>query len=408
MRGRDFQCSHGDTLLSVSLLYGADCRESLRNIKTGSVHCCITSPPYWNLRDYGVASQVWGGDPDCDHWWDGSNCPKCGAWSGQLGLEPTPDLYVQHLVEVFREVRRVLHPSGTLWLNLGNSYMSHPAKNFDNMGGESGCRIREDPALAAATVVGKPRVDGLKSKDLVGTPWMVAFALRVDGWWLRSEIIWAKPNPFPSSVSDRPTTAHEHVFLLAPNEHYFYDAEAIREQGTTGAWDAMPPIGGVKHLESTGSMNPTYSGKMPAGDGKHHKRTVWPVATEAYEGAHFAVWPPALVEPMVLAGTSQAGCCPVCHTPWQRGSSSNRARKVGDWSPVCLCPSAPPVPCTVLDPFSGSGTTGLVATQNGRSFIGLDLNEEYLDLAESRIRGAAEKEDPTKDWSESAREFFSS
>ena len=256
-------------------VYQGDVRQLLAELPESSVDCCVTSPPYWGLRDYGIPPQVWGGDPGCRHDWnrmeggrgkevlpfedsalrspvsakdghraateEGSFCSRCGAWRGHLGLEPTPDLYVEHMVDVFREVRRVLKPSGTLWLNLGDCY-------------NAGTTARRQPSLdrvgywQAAGSMGDRRVkaDGLKPKDLVGIPWRVALALQSDGWYLRADIVWAKPNPMPESISDRPTRAHEYVFLLSRSARYFYDAEAIREPAvstamkTPSGWDTSP------------------------------------------------------------------------------------------------------------------------------------------------------------------------
>src|SRR5690606_14776859 len=248
----------GGVMGTYRLLIG-DCREMLRTLPEESVHCVVTSPPYWGLRDYGLPPTVWGGDPYCDHEWglqergrrkdvlpseqsaagrlgtheratglnDGGRvCVRCGAWRGQLGLEPTPELYVEHMVEVFREVRRVLRRDGTLWLNLGDSYNAY-----------NGNRGTESRYAGDRRKIGEPMfpqghglmVPTLKPKDLIGLPWRVAFALQADGWYLRSDIIWAKPNPMPESVTDRPTKAHEYVFLLSKSPRYYYDADAIGE-----------------------------------------------------------------------------------------------------------------------------------------------------------------------------------
>lgn len=292
-----------------------DCIEAMRELPDESVQTCITSPPYWGLRDYGV--------------------------EGQLGLEPTPEEYVANLVAVFREVRRVLRPDGTLWLNLGDSYAAnrsyqvsdgkHQAHDF---GGSNAAKVPE----------------GMKPKDLVGTPWMVALALRADGWYLRSEIIWAKPNPMPESVTDRPTKAHEQIFLLTKQPRYYYDADAIRE-GDSG----KPSGNGFVRDYRLSYQNADGSGRgsdeqWEPGGGRN-KRSVWTVATQPFPGAHFATFPPALIEPCVLAGSAE-----------------------GD---------------TVLDPFSGAGTTGLVALRNNRSYIGIELNPEYAEMARNRIRDYA-------------------
>jgi DNA modification methylase len=281
-----------------------------------SVQCCITSPPYFGLRDYGM--------------------------DGQIGLESDPNEYVRRLVEVFREVKRVLRDEGTLWLNLGDSYA-----NDAKWGGSSGGK--HVTALHGETGIGRRRKQtGLKGKDLIGIPWMVAFALRADSWYLRSEIIWAKPNPMPESVTDRPTKAHETVFLLSKSARYYYDGVAIREPDQGGDHARL-----VLHKPdpSGGLMSPhmgirTNGGRN--GDGRN-KRSVWTVATQPYPDAHFATFPPKLIEPMVLASCPRGG--------------------------------------TVLDPFAGAGTTLQVALANGREAIGIELNPEYVALAERRLAG---------------------
>jgi len=306
----------GDNRPTASLYYGQDVRETLRALPEASVHTVCTSPPYWGLRDYGT------GD-------------------AQIGLEDSPDEFVGQLVEVFREVARVLRPDGTLWLNLGDSYSS------------GGRKTQCQPTLRqghTGVAVRPPVVDGLKPKDLVGIPWRVALALQADGWYLRSDIIWSKPNPMPESVTDRPTKAHEYVFLFAHPDskgRYFYDAEAVREPANPANYRFNPSMREVPPGQ-------TRQGTLDARRGDvlcdtRNKRSVWTVNPKPFSGAHFAVWPPDLVEPMILAG----------------------------------CPSGG----TVLDPFSGSGTTGMVALSHGRNYIGIDLNPDYLPLAQARIEG---------------------
>jgi len=305
-----------------------DCLESLRAMPAGSVQCCVTSPPYWGLRDYGHGDQ--------------------------LGMEETPDLFVANMVKVFAGVKRVLRDDGTLWLNIGDSY----AGSWGNQGrkSERGTQrpingkmltpVHDGRYPDAGSNTGKiPDGANFKAKDLVGIPWLLAFALRADGWYLRSEIIWAKPNPMPESVTDRPTKAHEQVFLLTKSPRYFYDADAVREAHA----GPLHAPGNIKVDASRGDANrmeATWGN--PAG---RNKRTVWTVSTQPFKGAHFATFPPKLIEPMVLAGS-----------------------KPGD---------------TVLDPFSGSGTTGMVALRHDRSYIGLELNPEYAELSRNRIRDDA-------------------
>lgn len=379
----------GDTSPEARLLYGQDVRESLRTLPEKSVHVVCTSPPYWGLRDYGAA--------------------------GQIGLEESPDAYVAALVEVFREVRRVLRDDGTLWLNLGDSYAGSGKGAWANPDGGQKEVYIPNPDSPQATM---PKVPlGLKSKDLIGIPWRVALALQADGWYLRSDIIWNKPNPMPSSVTDRPTKAHEYIFLLAKSEHYFYDMDAVREpfaDGRQGRDGGKQPsernVGGRKD----GYTKPNNID--PSANGGRNKRSVWTVPTHCYTGAHFATWPPKLVQMMIEAGTSAQGVCSVCGAPWERertmaepsrvdrpNHSYNPDRPDGKpvmrggrlvaakwatkgWRPNCEC-QADTVPATVLDPFSGSATTGMVALRIGRAYVGLDLNEDYFSLAEARVLG---------------------
>jgi DNA modification methylase len=423
----------------------------LREMAENSVHCVVTSPPYWGLRDYGIPPVVWGGDPVCGHEWgeeclgtgnghrnegfrerdhyghgggiksaaaqpqqisQGTFC-RCGAWRGSLGLEPTPDLYVQHIVDVFREVRRVLREDGTLWLNMGDCY----AAGQYGSGGGWAKEPAPDGIMRNDRSLFQPRQlnHGMKPKDLVGMPWRIAFALQQDGWYLRSDIVWSKPNPMPESVTDRPTKAHEYVFLLAKSERYYYDAEAIREPLALPNVSGIP-FGGIKQANG---QNPTYSGNLydASSLSGRNKRTVWEIATQPYPDAHFATFPEALVEPCILAGTSERGCCPACGAPWARenetgyvkspvhgpgsvvgrhyatgqnhfdGAGMPRVSKVVTtlgWHPTCGH-QAEPVPCTVLDPFAGSGTALLVGKRLHRSVIGIELSEEYCKLITHRL-----------------------
>lgn len=386
---------------TVKIILG-DCLTELAKLPAESVHCCVTSPPYWGLRDYGVA--------------------------GQIGLERTPEDYVALMVGVFREVRRVLRDDGTLWLNLGDSYASNAATNKGHPGGFESYRGSDTPTLNTDQQ-GRIafRSEEIKGKDLVGIPWSVAFALRKDGWYLRSDIIWHKPNPMPESVTDRPTKSHEYLFLLAKNDRYFYDAEAIKEQVTGNAHDrgdGMNP----KRLQGVPGMmrsNPTFTANELVSS--RNKRTVWTVATYSYPDSHFATFPPDLIKPCILAGTSAKGCCPKCGAPWERviepngrirsGGTTERTKglsighgnggnsmlldgaitqyKTIGWQPGCDClarnsfthpadPLLPPIPCTVLDPFAGSGTTGQVALELGRNAILIELNPAYVKLANDR------------------------
>ncbi len=373
--------------MSVRLLIG-DARERLAELRSGSVQCCVTSPPYFGLRDYGMA--------------------------GQIGLEETPDAFVEALVGVFREVRRVLRDDGTLWLNLGDSYANTGNKDTSNVGGFTGERIR---AGAKGIMDSRPRriPAGLKPKDLIGIPWRVAFALQADGWWLRQDIIWSKPNPMPESVTDRCTKAHEYLFLLSKSATYHYDADAIADDAVTAGGRA----GYAGYSARAESM-----GRAPSGNEKprmevvngdtRNRRSVWTVATQPFSEAHFATFPPDLIEPAILAGTSERGCCAKCGSPWtrdvertpmvldrsERTHDRGQARASGTmlsppstrtlgWSPSCNCSERQTVPCTVLDCFGGAGTTGLVADRLGRNAILIELNPTYAAMAERRVSADA-------------------
>lgn len=368
--------------MAYQVLLG-DCLESLRGLRSESVHCCVTSPPYWGLRDYGKP--------------------------GQLGMEKTPEEYVAKMVEVFREVRRVLRFDGTLWLNLGDSYATGGgAVGRCPGGGEQGERF-----LWAGMINTQPNrmpIAGLKPKDLVGVPWRVAFALQADGWWLRQDIIWNKPNPMPESVTDRCTKAHEYVFLLAKSGRYYFDKFAIEEEAKWDRWgdqtEKKKHTGTACHLGSKGLH------ELPVRN-KKNRRSVWKVSTKPYKGAHFATMPPDLVEPCILAGTSEAGCCEGCGAPLYRQTNRTKLRRprpnaltkrTGEagtgnhcandvagvkvettgWLPPCDCGDGVK-PCVVLDPFAGSGTTLGVAEANGRDSIGLELNEDYVGLIAGRV-----------------------
>lgn len=296
-----------------------DVRERLREIPDESVHCVVTSPPYWGLRDYGV--------------------------DGQLGLEATPEEYVANMVEVFREVRRVLRTDGTLWLNLGDSYAgSWGAQGRDGAMADrsvvSARQIENHPRFGSRTGA-RDRTPGLKPKDLVGIPWRVAFALQADGWWLRSDIIWSKQNPMPESVRDRPTKAHEYVFLLTKSARYYYDADAIAEPATYP--NGMNGRGPVTSPHGQGFAAGRSDGST---DGTRNRRTVWEIATKPYPEAHFATFPPELPDLCIKAGCPKGG--------------------------------------TVLDPFAGAGTTLWRAQELGRRGIGIELNPEYVALIERR------------------------
>lgn len=292
-------------------LHEMDCRLALPMlVEPGSVNCCVTSPPYFGLRDYGH--------------------------SDQIGLEPTPDEFVGAMVEVFRLVRDALADDGTLWLNLGDSYAANRTYQVPSTKGGP----KHGPGQAAG---GKASVvpAGLKQKDLIGIPWRVAFALQADGWYLRQDIIWHKPNPMPESVRDRCTKAHEYIFLFSKSPKYYYDADAIKEPAQSERERGRP--NGRANFEKFGHN--TSCGT--SGDGLRNRRSVWTVTTKPFKGAHFATYPPDLIEPCILAGCPEGG--------------------------------------TVLDPFGGSGTTALVANRLGRKAILCELNPEYAQIARDRL-----------------------
>ena len=339
-------------------IMNGDCLEKLKELPSESVNCCVTSPPYYGLRDYGTARWQ-GGDSNCDHnpqKPDGGDrsdrtlplgrggvyrdvCGKCGAVriDQQIGLEQTPDEYVENLVNVFREVKRVLRDDGTVWLNLGDSYARDPAK----VGVGHKKKGKQATNSGSLNKYQSPIPSGLKPKDLIGIPWRVAFALQADGWWLRQDIIWHKPNPMPESVQDRCTKSHEYIFLLTKSSKYYYDHETIMEKASYAG------------VDRGGSTN-RYEQNNFGGDCKQYdtrnKRSVWTVTTKPFKGAHFATFPPKLIEPCILAGCPKSG--------------------------------------VVLDPFMGSGTTGVVSLENDRQFIGIELNPEYIKIAEKRIKEA--------------------
>lgn len=358
-------------MLELNKIHCGDTRELLKLLPAESINCCVTSPPYWGLRDYG-----------CD---------------GQIGLESTPEEFVQNMVEIFREVKRAMRKDGTLWLNLGDSY------NAGRNGGHAGGVKQNHPKYQQRSGANVP---GLKPKDLVGIPWRVALALQADEWYLRQDIIWAKPNPMPESVTDRCTKSHEYIFLMSKSERYFYDHEAIKEpagdkgnansfrggaycngykdngllgkrtvSGNTkvkipAGWDTSKGSRSHGNFHKEGRNGSAYSfarntstqGKPGSPDqhredredieycGTRNKRSVWTVATAPYKKAHFATFPPKLIEPCILAGCPKDGI--------------------------------------VLDPFSGAGTTAFVATENNRQYIGFELNPDYIEISETRIKNA--------------------
>jgi len=310
-------------MLERNRIYNLDVLEGLRRLDDNSINCCITSPPYWGLRDYGM--------------------------DGQIGLESTIEEYIEKMVSVFREVKRVLKPEGTLWLNMGDCYSGSGGPGGDYKNGRKGIEYGSQYL---------PR--GLKPKDLCGMPWRIAFALQADGWYLRSDIIWSKKNPMPESCRDRPTKAHEYVFLMSKSAKYFYDADAIREEQKISSLERLKTgWDGNKKRDWPGTNHNNfdkYMGKtqeeidlLPG----RNKRTVWTIATQPFPGAHFATFPEKLVEPCIMAGCPAGGL--------------------------------------VLDPFMGSGTVALVAHRLDRDFIGFELSKEYCEMADKRIKAEVDQ-----------------
>lgn len=313
--------------------------EGLVQIEEKSVNCCVTSPPYYGLRNYGHP--------------------------GQIGLEASPEEFIKKLVEVFRGVKRVLRDDGTLWVNIGDSYCGYKGDNYQTSKAKSKSNLDKNNQTPGGHNIGTPSTSGVKNKDLIGIPWMLAFALRSDGWYLRQDIIWHKPNPMPESVTDRCTKAHEYIFLLSKSPKYYFDHKSNLEPAVTGyngsqfytgktgerqlgRASKQPRFGGVKYGDSNDPLFATKSGNEYKPNGERNKRSVWSVATKPFKGAHFAVFPPELITPCILSGCPEGG--------------------------------------VVLDPFFGSGTTGVVARKNGRNFIGIEINEGYVELANNRIK----------------------
>lgn len=420
------------------------CVDVLRGMPDSCVHMVVTSPPYWGLRDYGLRPVLWDDDQTCAHRWslerhpatrklqarggvsaaedgiknvdpaDGggsktevsSLCAGCGAWRGSLGLELTPELYVRHLVDVFREVRRVLRDDGTVWLNLGDCYAGSggPGSQYDSKAApkyRSAFKKYPNP---------NREVTGLKPKDLVGIPWRVAFALQADGWFLRSDCIWAKPNPMPESVKDRPTRAHEYVFLLTKQEKYYYDADGIREPQTGNAHGRGRGITPKSTKPGTGvkantSFHEAVSRMVFLPSGRN-RRSVWTIPVVPYREAHFATFPSRLVEPCIVAGTSGRGVCPQCGVPWSRvaraiyrnDTTSDGRGAIGNdikggrdqglrrftvrtrrlpatlgWQPNCSCGTPDLLPDeldVILSPSTRSGTRDDSTTLKGRRGLG--------------------------------------
>lgn len=435
-----------------------DVIEVLDQLPAKSVHCIITSPPYYGLRDYGIPPRVWGGDPACVHTWGPLQAPfhpgqvedtkyknasgagaggiaprgqfcQCGAWQGCLGLEPTLNIYLSHLTEVFRHAKRVLRDDGTLWLNLGDSY--------------AGGGRHDEPTIYKAAEGGhKPvraRQKRLTGKDLLMVPARAAIALQDDGWVLRQDNIWAKGLSFceaysgsvmPESTRDRTTWSHEHIFHLALNIKYFYDIDAGKEpyvNSTVKQLDTPYRGQGRKEYERAGVQNPSDVKRRildgaSTGTGRN-LRNVWAIGKQAFKGAHFATFPERLVTPIIKLATSEKGCCATCGAPRVRkvlreavpqdvreafeaarvvsaghtgrsdghtqGKPNHRREVLGtEWEKGCACEGDDAVPSVVLDIFAGSGRAGIAAVKLGRNFLGIDVKPEYVVMAQDALREA--------------------
>jgi DNA modification methylase len=365
----------------------------LRSLPADIIQCCVTSPPYWGLRSYGTEPQEWGGTPDCTHEWEltaprrlrsekdvknpntiqkhnvGANhaldftktCTKCGCWHGELGHEPTPEQFVANLTDIFKEVRRVLRPDGVCWINIADSYHSNSRKRVPG-----GARKPQDEPLA------------YRGKNMALVPQKLAISLQEDGWYVRSEVIWHKKSTMPESTSDRCTRAHEQIWMVTKEANYFYNMDAIREPHKE---DSIRRIHDSLDwaLEGTGEhINTTQEpGKFchPAGA---NKRDVWSLSHTQFEGEHYAGFPLELPRICIAASTSENGGCAECGTPY-----------VGD-KKNCKCETDKTLSCIVLDPFNGSGTTGVVALQMDRRYVGLELKEEYVKMTEQRFNGGSQ------------------
>jgi DNA modification methylase len=403
-----------DELINKIIL--GDNRETLKTIPSGIAHTCVTSPPYFGLRNYGV--------------------------NGQLGLEQTPEEYITKMVEVFREVKRILRNDGTLWLNIGDSYAGSGKGSATHLANNEQWKQGTNKGSHNKTIRNY-KSDCIKPKDLIGIPWMLAFALRADGWYLRQDIIWNKPNPMPESVTDRCTKSHEYIFLLSKQPKYFYDIDAIRipvKDSTVQKIKACGPgrtprsgidsrggnqgsTHGIKAYShrGTGDKKLTgHSGNFDAdgnliGGGMANKKSVWTVTTKPTKDNHFASYPEDLISDCIKAGSSERGCCSICGSPWirviekeykvhekwygERQSVRNSRGKAGnayhevvglktlDWKPTCECASEI-MPSVIFDPFMGTGTTAVVARKLNRNFIGCEVNPEYIDIAEKKLRRA--------------------
>lgn len=410
---------------TIQILQG-NCLQLLKSLPDQSVHCAISSPPYWQKRSYQTVPEIWGGDPKCQHDWSdaptaatklarggntsgeygggvvdsskvyantvsiasGQTCKKCGAWLGELGHEPTPGAYVHHLTQICREIYRVLRDDGIFWLNLSDTFISGGTKrtgrndaNRRNAWGRFGDGRWIERHAAGDRELLRMQTS-LPTGSLAGIPWRVAIALQDQGWILRDDIIWAKPSAMPESVKNRPTYSHEYVFLLTKSMDYFYDQDAIREECVSGNGKKQGLVQGKRFggRAKAGGLVLGFGNRLMVNPKNGRNcRDVWTIAAQPFGGAHCAPMPQKLAARCILAGTAERGCCSGCGEPWQRAAQDSSL-----WVPGCDCDLAA-IPCTVLDPFAGACTTLLAAALLGRSATGIELNPAYCQLGATRV-----------------------
>lgn len=449
-------------------IYHGNSLEILRTFPDESIDMCVTSPPYYGLRDYGIEPIIWDGEENCSHeWgkkfepnfnkphhgesskdviireelnetnkkpWDSCFCSKCGAWKGQLGLEPSPDLFIKHLTDIFREVKRVLKSTGTLWVNIGDSYAGSggagkPGSDYYENKHKQFGKVERKEQHSLPT---KSYSDlGIKQKDLIGIPWMLAFSLRSDGWYLRQDIIWAKAtsgdvrmgNAMPESCTDRCSKSHEYIFLLSKSKDYYYDNEAIKEPLSESSkiryksgWNGNNKRDWPKKNQQNNFDKYMGSEKAKQAE-KGNRRSIWFVKTKPFKESHFAIFPPNLIIPIIKAGVPKK-VCSQCGIPYERKvifKEKNRDKlnckdkndrgvtittaglkdlsKYGKKEiqeiqeiKICDCNNDNYDKGIVLDPFFGSGTTGMTAKENNVYYVGIEKNPEYIELAEKRIK----------------------
>ena len=439
-------------------VYNKSCTD-MSELEDNSIQCCVTSPPYWGLRKYdGNQGLIWGGDKNCQHEWgkgiirkdrgaakgktaqvgnqineisgvsteQGNYCQICGAWKGSYGLEPTPELYVSHSIEILREIKRVLRPDGVVFWNIGDSYYGGGGNSSKYNRGPNSIMPQNSKVLFPCISVTNTKHQTIKPKDLCLIPFRVAIAAQEDGWYIRSVIIWNKPNPMPESVKDRPTDAYEHILMMTKSSKYYWDMEAVREEYTEplNRWggdtfrksshkyiDTFEETGDNGGIGKIGATSMFRAGRPVRPDNAgRNLRNVWTFPTQPYPEAHFATFPEALPERCIKAATPEYGCCDKCGKPYERiverrteknswgenkkdfsqypkeGRCGDVSTKTLGWKQACKCENSKPIPSTVLDTFCGSGTTLWVAKKLGRKAVGYELSEKYCNLIVDRNR----------------------